>query len=124
MDKEAEEALLSGNWRAACPVYGRTFSYLFWERGWSPEDTGAFLEQLVKCVAMGYTEQDYFIWIQESLKENGTSLTKPMRKWFLTFRNELPSAVLKGYTWGEYEKDGRKDGCHQQSLFEDELPFQ
>ena len=57
-------------------------------------------------------------------KVNSLSLTKPMRKVFLKFRNEFPSAALKGHTWGEYEKNGRKDGYHQLSLFEEELPFQ
>lgn len=124
LDQEAETTLLSGDWREACPVYGQTYRYLFWERGWSPEDTEAFMEQLVKCVAMGYTEQEYFTWIQDGFKENNLSLTKSMRKAFLKFRNEFPSAALKGYTWGEYEKNGRKDGYHQLSLFEEELPFQ
>lgn len=123
LNQEAETALLSGGWRAVCPVYGETYHYLFWERGWRPEDTEAFMEQLVKYVAMGYTEQEYFTWIQDVFKENRLSLTKPMRKVFLKFRNEFPSAALKGYTWGEYEKNGRKDGYHQLSLFEEELPF-
>lgn len=123
LDREAEDALLAGSWRGACPVYGKTFHYLFWERRWSPEDTEAFLEHLVKCVAMGDTEQEYFTWIDGVMKENNMPLTKTMRKVFREFRNELPSAVLKGYTWGEYEKDGRKDGYHQLSLFEEELPF-
>lgn len=57
------------------------------------------------------------------LAEHQLSLTKAMRKVFRKFRNELPSAALKGYTWGEYEKD-RKDGYHQLSLFEEEQPFQ
>lgn len=124
LNQEVETAFLSGDWRAACPVYGETYRYLFWERGWSPEDTEAFMEQLVKCVAMGYTEQEYFTWIQDVFKENNLSLTKPLRKAFLQFRIEFPSAVLKGYTWGEYEKNGRKDGYHQLSLFKEELPFQ
>ena len=81
------------------------------------------MEHLVKCVAMGDTEQEYFTWIDGVMKENNMPLTKTMRKVFREFRNELPSAVLKGYTWGEYEKDGRKDGYHQLSLFEEELPF-
>ena len=37
--------------------------------------------------------------------------------------NEFPSAALKGFTWGEYEKD-RKDGYQQLSLFDEESPFQ
>ena len=123
LDKEAEDALLAGSWKGACPVYGKTFHYLFWERRWSQEDTEALLEHLVKCVAMGDTEQEYFTWIDGVMKENNMPLTKAMRKVFREFRNELPSAVLKGYTWGEYEKDGRKDGYHQLSLFEEELPF-
>lgn len=123
LSKDVQDALLSGDWRAACPVYDATFHYLFCERGWEPEDAEAFLEQLIKCVAMGYTEQEYFAWIYEAMEENNLSLTKSMRKVFLKFRNEFPSAVLKGYTWGEYEKN-RKDGYHQLSLFEEELPFQ
>ena len=124
LDQKAEDILLSEDWRGACPVYGKTYSYLLWERRWSPEDTQAFMEQLIKCVAMGYTEQEYFEWIHDALEENNISLTKSMRKIFREFRNEFPSAVLKGYTWGEYEEHIRKNGYHQLSLFEEELPFQ
>ena len=56
------------------------------------------------------------------MRENGIALTKNMRKKLKKFRDEMPSAALKGYTWGEYERH-RKDGYHQMSLFEDELPF-
>ena len=115
--------LRAGGWHAACSVYGETFRYLLFERGWRPEAAEDFLEQLVKCVAMGYKEEEYFAWISEALAEHQLSLTKAMRKVFRKFRNELPSAALKGYTWCEYEKD-RKDGYHQLSLFEEEQPFQ
>lgn len=122
LEQEARDALISGNWRSAAPVYGATQYFLFWECGWNPEDVGEFLEQLSKCVAMGYTEQEYFEWIQEMFEENDIRLTKQMRKKLRAFRNELPSAALKGYTWGEYEKE-RKAGYHQLSLFEEDLPF-
>ena len=123
MARETKAILLSEDWRGACPVYGKTYCYLLLERRWAPEDTEAFMEQLVKCVAMGYTEQEYFGWIHDVLEENGISLTKAMRKVFRKFRNEFPSAVLKGYTWGEYEERVGKDGYHQLALFEEELPF-
>lgn len=123
LNKEDEIVLLLGDWRELCPVYGSIYHYLFWEKWWSPEDITAFLEQLVKCVAVGYTEQEYFMWIDDVLKENHLSLTKSMRKMLLKFRNRLPSAVLKGYTWEEYEKNRGKNGYHQLSLFEEELPF-
>lgn len=123
MSRELQDTLPAGGWHAACPVYGETFRYLLFERRWRPEEIEDFLEQLVKCVAMGYKEEEYFAWISEALAENQISLTKAMRKMLRKFRNELPSAALKGYTWGEYEKD-RKDGYHQLSLFEEDLPFQ
>ena len=123
-DQDTEDFLLAGDWKEAFPIYGETCQYLFWERGWHPEDVGSFLEQLIKCVAMGYSEQEYLTWIEEALSENQIAFTKTMRKVFLKFRREFPSAALKGYTWGEYEKSGRKDGYRQLSLFEEELPFQ
>ena len=45
--------LRAGGWHAACSVYGETFRYLLFERGWRPEAAGRFLEQLVKCVCYG-----------------------------------------------------------------------
>lgn len=123
LSRESQDMLRAGGWHAACSVYGETFRYLLFERGWRPEAAEDFLEQLVKCVAMGYKEEEYFAWISEALAEHQLSLTKAMQKVFRKFRNELPSAALKGYTWGEYEKD-RKDGYHQLSLFEEEQPFQ
>lgn len=80
------------------------------------------LEQLLKCIAVGMTEQEYFEWISDCFKENGIHLTKQMKKLFRELRNDFPSAVLKGYTWGEYEKH-RKDGYQQLVLFEEEVPF-
>lgn len=99
--------LRAGGWHAACSVYGETFRYLLFERGWRPEAAEDFLEQLVKCVAMGYKEEEYFAWISEALAEHQLSLTKAMRKVFRKFRNELPSAALKGYTWVNMRKTER-----------------
>lgn len=110
-------------WKAAFPVYTSTFHYLFWDCEWNPEDAETFLEQLIKCIAMGYAEQEYFEWIHQSFDENGIRLTKKMKKTLRKFREEFPSAALKGFTWGEYEKD-RKEEFHQLSLFDGELPFQ
>lgn len=58
-----------------------------------------------------------------NFEENGIHLTKRLKKLFQEFRNEFPSAALKGYTWGEYEKN-RKDGYRQLTLFEEEIPFE
>lgn len=117
-----QDAFASGEWQSAFPVYGKVFRHLFFECRWEPEDVSELLEQLLKCVAMGMTEQEYFDWISDSFKENEINLTKKMRKLFRELRNEFPSAALKGYTWGEHEKY-RKDGYHQLTLFEEEQPF-
>lgn len=118
-----QDALTSGEWKSAFPVYSKVFGHLFFECWWEPETVSELLEQLLKCIAMGMTEQEYFDWISDSFKENGLHLTKRMKKLFRELRNDFPSAALKGYTWGEYEKH-RKDGWHQLTLFEEELPFQ
>lgn len=102
------DILASGEWRSVFPIYGKVFGYLFFECRWSPETVSDLLEQLLKYIAMGMTEQEYFDWISDSFKENGIHLTKRMRKLFQELRNDFPSAALKGYTWGEYEKH-RKD---------------
>lgn len=115
--------LASGEWKSAFPVYGKVFRHLFFECRWEPENVSGFLEQLLKCIALGMTEQEYFDWISDSFQENGIQLTKRMKKLFRGLRDDFPSAALKGYTWGEYEKH-RKDGYHQLTLFEEELPFQ
>lgn len=121
-EESVREDLASGDFRAAFPVYGRIYNHLFFECGWNPETVGDLLEQLIKCVAMGMTEQEYFKWIYDAFEENGIHLTKRLKKLFQEFRNEFPSAALKGYTWGEYEKN-RKDGYRQLTLFEEEIPF-
>lgn len=70
---------------------------------------------------MGDTEQEYFTWIDGVVKESNVPLTRVVKKVFREFRDEPPSAVLKGCTWGEYEKGGRKNGHHQLSSSEKEL---
>lgn len=121
-EDSVRDVLASGNWKQAFPVYGRICSHLIFECGWNPETAGELLEELLKCVAMGMTEQEYFKWICDSFEENGIYLTKQMKKLFRELRSEFPSAALRGYTWGEYEKN-RKDGYHQLTLFEEESPF-
>lgn len=121
-DDETLEILQLSDWREACPVYVETMHFLCWEKRLHPEDAAVFLDDLTMTVALGYTEKEYFGWIEELMRENGIALTKNMRKKLKKFRDEMPSAALKGYTWGEYERH-RKDGYHQMSLFEDELPF-
>lgn len=81
------------------------------------------MEHLVKYVATRDTGQEHFTWIDGVMKESNMLLTRAIRKMFHEFRNELPSTALEGYTWGEYEKDSKKDGYHQLLLFEEELPF-
>lgn len=123
LEKKVQDLLVTGDWKSAFPVCEIIFYRLVGECRWNPESAEEFMGQLQKCVAMGYTEQEYFNWIRESFDENKVCFTKRIRKMLLEFRNEFPSAALKGYTWGEYEKN-RKDGYHQLSLFDDELPFQ
>lgn len=122
-EDSVREVLASGNWKPVFPVYGRIYSHLFFECGWNPEIVGELLEQLLICVAVGMSEQEYFKWICDSFEENGIPLTKRMKKLFRELRNEFPSAVLRGYTWGEYEKN-RIDGYRQLTLFEEESPFE
>lgn len=122
-EDSVRDVLASGDWKSAFPVYGRTYCHLFFECGWNSETVGELLEQLLKCVAMGMTEQEYFKWVCDSFEENGIHLTKRMKKLFRELRNEFPSAALRGYTWGEYEKN-RKDGYQQLTLFEEESPFE
>lgn len=123
VEDSLHDALVSGAWKAAFPVYGKVFRHLAFDCGWEPENVNDLMDQLLKCVAMGLTEQEYFDWISDSFKENEIHLTKRMTKLFRELRNDFPSAALKGYTWGEYEKH-RKDGYHQLTMFEEELPFQ
>lgn len=35
--RESQDMLRAGGWHAACSVYGETFRYLLFERGWRPE---------------------------------------------------------------------------------------
>ena len=121
-DAEVQDAFWAGSWQAVCPAYGDIFWQLLWERMWSPEDAECFLAQMIQCIATGMEEQPYLTHIQKMTEEKGDVMTKAMRKKFLNFRKEFSSANLKGYTWGEYEKY-RKNGYHQMSLFEEELPF-
>lgn len=116
------DALTSGEWKTAFPVYGKVFRHLFFECGWNPENVNGLLDHLLQCIAMGMTEQEYFDWISDSFKENEIHLTKRMKRLFRELRNDFPSAALKGYTWGDYEKQ-RKEGYRQLTLFEEELPF-
>ena len=121
-DDEIKDRLELGDWKSAFPVYGKIFSHLLFECWWDPDSVGELLERLLKCIAMGMTEQEYFEYIQDSFDGNRIHLTKKMKKMFRELRNEFPSATLKGYTWGEYEKN-RRNGYHQLTLFEEDLPF-
>ncbi|RHP36146.1 hypothetical protein DWZ56_00360 [Lachnotalea sp. AF33-28] len=123
LSKGIQDTLRSGDWRTAYPVYVNTFSYLLQEKGWIPDEAFDFLEQLVMLIATGTPEQEYLYWIQEEMENYKIHMTKAMGNIFLKFRNEFPSAVLKGYTWGEYGKY-RKDEYQQLSLFDEESPFQ
>ena len=118
-----QNALASGERKSEFPIYGKVFSHLLFDCRWKPENVSELMDQLLQCIAIGMTEQEYSDWISNFFKDNGISLTKRMNKLFRELRNDFPSAVLKGYTWGEYEKK-RKDGFHQLTLFEEELPFQ
>lgn len=119
---EDETVLLMGNGKALSTVYGETFQYLFLNQGWNPVEAEQLLDCLVTCIAIGYTKEEYQRYLDECFEQKEIVMTKTMEKKLLKFREEFPSAVLKGYTWGEYEKD-RTDGYHQLSLFEEELPF-
>ena len=50
LSRESQDMLRAGGWHAACPVYGETFRYLLFERGWRPEAAEDFLEQLVNVL--------------------------------------------------------------------------
>ncbi len=119
---EELRALCEGPWTDAFPVYGQTRMLLVGDCGWRPEDAEGFLQAAVLCVAAGWTEEEFFRWVQAGFEENGLRLTKRIRKQLGKFRREFPSAVLKGYTWEAYEKEKVGHG-RQMTLFDEELPF-
>ena len=121
-DDEELSILCEGQWTDAFPVYNQTIAFLAWDCGWDPDDANLFLRMAVLCVAAGWTEDEFFRWVQDGLEENGLRLTKRIRKQLGKFRRQFPSAVLKGYTWEEYEKEKVGDG-RQMTLFDEELPF-
>ena len=90
--------------------------------GWWPEDAEGFLQAAILGVAAGWTEEEFFRWVQAGFEENSLRLTKRIRKQLGKFRREFPSAVLKGYTWEAYEKEKVGHG-RQMTLFDEKLPF-
>ena len=119
---QLQRAMAAGEWLSACPAYEETLHKLLEYPGWSLMSAERFLDVLADHVAIGDSEQEYLSWIRGYFKYIDYTFKRPLRQQFLKFRREFPSAALKGYTWEEYEK-GRKDGDHQMSLFEEELPF-
>ncbi len=118
-EKRHAEAGLFG---AIVRCYSALFQHLMFKNYWHPEDAEQFLEQAVKCVAMGYSETDYLEWARTAIREAGERLTKTTEKELKKFRKAFPSAALKGYTWGEYETIVC-DGARQLSMFEEDSPF-
>lgn len=102
--------------------YGRLFRYLLNERLWQEGEIMSFLPKLSQCFALGYSEQDTLNWAENELKGSGERLDYNFKKLILRLRSIMPSAALKGYSLGEYEKK-KAEGYQQMSLFEEENPF-
>ena len=121
-DDEELAALCSGDWREVFPVYGETFHYLFLDRGWNPDEVKLLLEASILRVGCGCTEREFLDWAAKVLENWGIRMKKNLEKQLKKLFRQLPTAVLKGHTWGEYEKEKVGDG-RQMTLFDEELPF-
>ena len=121
-DDEELAALRSGDWREVFPVYGETFHYLFLDRGWNPDEVKLLLEASILRVGCGCTEREFLDWAAKVLENWGIRMKKNLEKQLKKLFRQLPTAVLKGHTWGEYEKEKVGDG-RQMTLFDEELPF-
>ena len=104
-DDEELVTLRSGDWREVFPVYGETFHYLFLDRGWNPDEVKLLLEASILRVGCGCTEGEFLDWAAKVLENWGIRMKKNLEKQLKKLFRQLPTAVLKGHTWGEYEKE-------------------
>ncbi len=115
-DEESLRLILSGEGLGAFPICETFMKELVFRWGWDPEVAEQLLHMASVEITMGSSEKDLLKAMDPCMREYGCTSQemKSIRGSLKELYQKLPSAVLRGHCWGEYERKAKG----QMELFE------
>lgn len=122
-DKEEWITMQVQGWRSIAPMYEHIYPYLLAYSELYIDEVEAYMHDLSIACLEDVDKTVLLEWAEEELKEEyGGKWSKKLCKMIGELWEQHPSAILKGYSFGEYNKINN-GGNRQLSLFDEELPF-
>lgn len=122
LDSEEMLAVISGDWTILVPSLLVLSAHLLTEKNIDPKDHAILCSEISKACMLGVEKDNILEVCEEILEDNDIKLTKKIKKIISDIINEHPCALLKGYSFGEYNKTGGTE-YRQLSMFDEDLPF-
>lgn len=122
LDKEEKLAVNSGDWMMLVPGLHDLSEYLLEDKKMDMKEYFMFSANISRACLLGVEKENIFEMCEEILEENHIKFTKKIRKIVSDIADQYPCTLLKGYSFGEYNKAGNLK-YRQISMLDEDLPF-